>query len=140
MVKNLVNPCSGVLLFYVRLVAMNDNVLALRFLEGDYYILLSDNHENQNQVDISMFFMSCYHNKEYQADVVVRASNPKSSNIHANIFVRKDGDLPSMSKLISEVSRIMRQTRLFINSKQVTARFYKIGNKIATRKYDISIR
>lgn len=140
MVKNLVNPCSGVLLFYVRLVTMNDNVLALKFLEGDYYMLLSDKVDSRNQVDISIFFMSCYHDKEYQADVSIKASNPKSSSIHANIFVGKEDNLPSMNKLLAEVSRIMRQTRLFIQSKQVTVRFYRVGNQVATRKYEINIR
>lgn len=140
MVKNLVNPCSGVLLLYVRLVTMNDNILALKFLEGDYYILLSDKNDSRNQVDISIFFMTCYHDEEYQADVSVATSNVKSSKIHANIFIKKENGLPSMDKLLKEISRVVRQTRLFINSNQVDARFYKIGNKVATRKYVINIR
>ena len=119
---------------------MNDNVLALKFLEGDYYMLLSDKVDSRNQVDISIFFMSCYHDKEYQADVSIKAINPKSSNIHANIFVGKEDNLPSMNKLLAEVSRIIRQTRLFIQSKQVTVRFYRVGNQVATRKYEINIR
>ena len=122
---------------------MNRNVLALKFLEGEYYVVIGNTGRDtylDRQLDISVTLLVHYHNLEYHATVAIQSTNPSIDRDYANIFINKEGSLPSMDKLLSEIARIAKQSKLYSGYNNVEVRFYRIGGKVATRKYIVKLK
>ena len=115
---------------------MERNVLADKFLNGDYYIIAKAENEI-NKIEISVTLLVNYHNLEYHADVAVKieGAQDKRYRNHANIFVTREDNLPSMTKLLSEINRLAKQSKLFRTGDKIKIEFYKVGNSKATRVY-----
>lgn len=118
---------------------MDKNRLALRFLNGDYYIIVNSVKDKNVQIDMSVTLLVHYHSLEYHADVSMRSTDRKLDRAHANIFIPNAPELPSMDKLLSEITRISRQSKLFSRNDTLEIRFYKVGGALATRKYVVNL-
>ena len=122
---------------------MNRNVLALKFLEGEYYVVIGNTGRDtylDRQLDISVTLLVHYHNLEYHATVAIQSTNPSIDRDYANIFINKEDSLPSMDRLLSEIARIAKQAKLYSRYDNVEVRFYRIGGKVATRKYIVNLK
>lgn len=117
---------------------ITNSSLALKFLQGDYYIVASGK-KSKHSVDVSITLMMYYHEKEYQATLLISSDNLEINAIHSNIFVTTEKNLPSMKKLLSEIARVLKQSKLY-SRETLDVRFYKVGNTIATKKYAIEIK
>lgn len=118
---------------------MGKNKLALRFLNGDYYIIVNSIKNKNVQIDISVTLLIHYHNLEYHASVSIRSTDRKLDRTHANIFIPNAPELPSMDSLLSEIVRISKQSKLFSKRDTLEIRFYRVGGAVTTRKYVVDL-